>query len=221
MSAIARPSPFSLYLITGRGLAKAGAVSVCEEALSAARDTGARIGVQLREKDLTASELYALSREIKAVCARYGAPLLINDRIDVALACGADGVHLPADSFTVADARKLLGPAKLVGVSAHSVPEVEAAAAAGADFAVFGPVFRPISKLAYGPATGTKILARACAAGGALPVYALGGITPERIAELRGTGAAGAAVIGAVFGAGSPGDATRALLGALAACRFS
>lgn len=220
MSAPPRPATFALYLITDRRLA-GGGTAPCEAALSAARDAGARVAVQLREKDLGGRELCALCRELKMVCARYGAPLLVNDRIDVALACGADGVHLPADSFTVADARKLLGPARLIGVSAHDAGEVETAAAAGADFAVFGPVFRPISKPGYGPVTGTQALARACKAGGGLPVYALGGITPERVGELRGAGVAGVAVIGAVFSAASPGDATRTLLRALAACGLS
>ncbi len=210
------PHPgFSLYLITDRRLATAGIAAACEEALSAA-DTVRRgaAAVQLREKDLFARELYTLAMELRTLCRRHGAALLINDRIDVALACDADGVHLPANSFALADARRLLGPTRLIGVSTHSVTEVSAAAEAGANFAVFGPIYDPISKRAYGPATGIALLAEACAKS-ALPVYALGGITAERVPELRTAGVAGIAVVGSVFGATSPGEAARRLLQAL------
>lgn len=203
--------PFSLYLITDRKLAKSGIVAACEEALAAARPYRLGIAVQLREKDLTARELYALAREMRAVCTRHGAMLLVNDRIDVALAVDADGVHLPADSIAPADARRLLGRFKLIGVSTHTVEEVKAAGESGADFVVFGPVYDPISKSAYGPATGIEGLRRACAAS-AVPVYALGGITADRIAEIRTTSAAGVAVIGAVFGTDSPRAAIRSII---------
>jgi thiamine-phosphate pyrophosphorylase len=166
--------------------------------------------VQLREKDLTGRELLALARELRTICTAHRALLLINDRIDVALACNADGVHLPADSFSVRDARELLGTSKLIGCSTHTIAEVESAGRAGADFIVFGPVYDPISKSAYGPAAGVEALRAACEASD-IPVYALGGITADRIAELRETGIAGVAVIGSVFGADSPGDAARAL----------
>ncbi len=169
------------------------------------------VAVQLREKDLTGRELLTLARELRTICTAHGALLLINDRIDVALACDADGVHLPADSFSVRDARELLGKSKLIGCSTHTIAEVEAANRAGADFVVFGPVYEPISKRAYGPAAGVKALRAACEASD-IPVYALGGITPERIEELSDTEIAGVAAIGSVFGAASPADATRTLL---------
>ncbi len=218
---VARP-PFSLYLITDRKLAKGGIaaacrealVAVCEEALAAARMYRRFVAVQLREKDLTGREQLALARELRTICTAHGALLLINDRIDVALACDADGVHLPANSFSVRDARGLLGKSKLIGCSTHTIAEVEAANRAGADFVVFGPVYDPISKRAYGPATGVEALRAACEASD-IPVYALGGITADRIAELSDTRMAGVAVIGSVFGAASPGDATRALLQAI------
>jgi thiamine-phosphate pyrophosphorylase len=205
---------FSLYLITDRKLAKGGIVAACEEALAAAQSMDGTVAVQLREKDLTARELLALARELRKICTAHGAPLLINDRIDVALACDADGVHLPADSFSVRDARELLGKSKLIGCSTHSIAEVEAANRAGADFIVFGAVYDPISKSAYGPAAGIEALRAACEASD-IPVYALGGITAERIAEISDTEIAGVAVIGAVLGADSPGLATRALVRAI------
>lgn len=207
-------APFSLYLITGRKLAKGGLAAACAQALAGAGSDAPRIAIQLREKDLTAREQLALARELRRICSAHRAPLLINDRIDIALACDADGVHLPADSFSVRDARELLGKSKLIGCSTHSIAEVEAANRAGANFVVFGPVFDPISKNAYGPATGVDALREACEASD-IPVYALGGITPESIAELSDCEVAGVGVIGAVFGAPLPTDATRALMRAI------
>ena len=202
---------FSLYLITDRKLTKNGLVAACEEVLVAAGADAHRIAIQLREKDLPGRELLALARELRKICTAHGTKLLINGRIDVALACEADGVHLPTDSFTVRDARELLGKSKLIGCSTHSIAEVEAANRAGTNFVVFGPVFDPISKSAHGPAAGVDALREACEVSD-IPVYALGGITPERIEELSDCEIAGIAAIGAVFGASSPGDAMRALL---------
>jgi thiamine-phosphate pyrophosphorylase len=206
--------PFSLYLITDRKLIGSGLAAACEEVLAAARMYRRFVALQLREKDLTGRELLALAHELRKICTAHGALLLINDRIDVAMACHADGVHLPADSFAVRDARELLGKSKLIGCSTHTIAEVEAANRAGANFIVFGPVYDPISKSAHGPATGIEALREAYEASD-IPVYALGGITPERIAELGETGMAGVAAIGSVFAAASPADATRALLQAI------
>ena len=191
-----------------------GLIAACEEALSSAQPFGREVALQLREKDLSGRELLELARELRKVCTRYGARLIINDRIDVAIACDADGVHLPANSFAVADARKILGPAKLIGCSTHSIDEVKTASHAGADFIVFGPVFDPISKSSYGRATGVEML-RAAWDAATIPVYALGGITAERIRELRDSGVSGVAAIGSVFGAESIADATRALMQAI------
>jgi len=207
-------APFSLYLITDRKLAKGGLVAACEDALKGVGGDAPRIAIQLREKNVTGRELLALACELRKTCTNYGARLLINDRIDVALASGADGVHLPADSFSVRDARELLGKSKLIGCSTHTIAEVEAANRAGADFVVFGPVFDPISKSAYGPAAGVGALREACEVSD-IPVYALGGITPERIVQLNECEIAGVAVIGAVFGSASPADAATGLLRAI------
>ena len=222
-----RRVPFRLYLITDRNLAarRGGVVAVAAAALSAASATAGpgAVALQLREKDMEAREQYELARALRELCSRYGAALLVNDRVDVAIAAGADGVHLPANSFAVADARRLVGATCLIGVSTHEGGEVAAAAEAGADFAVYGPVYEPLSKASYGAARGAESLGAACRAGAGLPVFALGGITAERIAELGGTPAlseggrpAGVAVIGAVFGADDPAAATRTLLDALA-----
>ena len=209
---------FRLYLITDRRVVKSGdLVAACEAALSAA-PSGA-VALQLREKDLAARELYQLALRLREICRRFGALLIVNDRVDVAVAADANGVHLPFDSIGVSMARKLLGPDRLIGVSSHSPPDVAGAAREGADFAVFGPIFDPLSKPAAGPAWGASGLNAACAAG-AIPVFALGGMTPERTRELLassdpGTQPAGVASIGAIFGADSPALATAAMLSAL------
>ena len=209
---------FRLYLITDRRVVKSGdLISACEAALLAAPP--GTVGLQLREKDLPARELYELARRLRDVCTRAGAPLFVNERVDVALAADADGVHLPFNSIGVSMARRLLGPEKLIGVSSHSPPDVSGAAREGADFAVFGPIFDPLSKPATHPAWGASGLGAACRAG-AIPVFALGGITPERARGLfesldLAARPAGVATIGAIFGADSPAIATAAMLSAL------
>jgi thiamine-phosphate pyrophosphorylase len=145
--------------------------------------------VQLREKDLGDRDLYEL-----AVSARAALPppirLLVNGRFDVALAAGADGVHLPADGLPVAPLRARHGRGVLVGRSTHRVEEVERARDEGADYVTFGPVYASSGK---GAPVGLGELARAAAAG--VPVYALGGVTLRRFEELAEAGAAGIAAI--------------------------
>jgi thiamine-phosphate pyrophosphorylase len=150
------------------------------------------LAVQLREKDLDDRALYDL-----ACCARStlppAAPLLVNGRLDLALGAGADGAHLPADGVPAAALRQRFGPGVLLGVSCHSVAEVERARRDGADYATFGPVYATPSKAAYGPPAGLGALARATRAG--IPVYALGGVTLARLGEVASAGAAGVAGI--------------------------
>ena len=209
---------FLLYLITDRRVVKSGdLISSCEAALSAAAP--ATVALQLREKDLPARELYQLALRLREICTRAGVPLIVNDRVDVAIAADADGVHLPFDSIGVSMARKLLGPKRLIGVSSHSPPDVSGASREGADFAVFGPVFDPLSKAATGPAWGVSGLKAACRAG-AIPVFALGGMTADRTRELFASFGdakrpAGVASIGAIFAADSPALATAEMLSAL------
>src|SRR6516164_10808849 len=117
---------FRILLITDRKLAAArGIVEVCESALAGARQLPAgSVAVQLREKDLGGRDLCELANRLAPICRRRGVPLLINGRIDIAMAAGADGVHLPADSFSPAQARKLLGPSPIIGASTHSSSEI-------------------------------------------------------------------------------------------------
>jgi thiamine-phosphate pyrophosphorylase len=198
---------FNLYLITDRKQLPPGRDLV--DTVAAALAGGVR-AVQLREKDLAAAELFPLARELRELTARYGARLLINDRLDVALAVGADGVHLGGHSLPVAATRKILGPDKLIGVSTHRPEEVATARQEGADFVTFGPVFFTSSKAAYGDPVGLDRLREACTT--SLPVFALGGITCERLAVLRAAGARGVGLISAILTAPDPATAAAALL---------
>jgi thiamine-phosphate pyrophosphorylase len=169
---------------------------------------GARL-VQLREKDLEGGELFALAESLVLECRSAGAKLLINDRIDVALAAGADRVVLPVDSFPTTVARRLCGDRLLVGRSTHSTDEVDVARDDGCDFALFGPVFATPSKSVFGPPQGIDRLAAAAARG--LAVFAVGGITAENASEVVRAGAYGAAVIREVMAADDPGRAVARL----------
>ena len=203
-------APFRLYLVTDRPrTAGRPLLDVIEQALQGGVDA-----VQVREKDLPASELVDLARRVRTLCRRYGARLLINDRVDVALAVGADGVHLPVDSFSPAEARQLLGAGALIGASTHSEAEARAAVAGGADFIVFGPVFDTPSKRALGAPVGLEALATV-SHGSAIPVLAIGGITADRVASVRRCGAQGIAVIGAILEAADPRAAATELRAAL------
>jgi thiamine-phosphate pyrophosphorylase len=204
------PGPgFRLYLVTDR---RATAGRPLAPVLDACLDAGLP-AVQLREKDLPAGELFRLAADLRALTGRHGARLLVNDRADVALAVGADGVHLPAAGLPPAVARRLLGPTRLLSVSTHSAEEVDAAAAAKADFVVFGPVYETPSKRPYGQPKGLDGLAGVCQRS-RLPVFAIGGVTAARVAETRAAGAAGVAVIRALLEAEDPAAATKELLAA-------
>ncbi len=169
--------------------------------------------VQLREKDLGGRALGELARELLPLCRARGAPLLINDRVEVALALGLEGVHLPAASFPVGAARALLGPDRLLGVSCHYRADVAAARAGGADYATFGPLFDTPSKRTFGAPLGLAALSDAALEG--LPLFGLGGVEVERAAGVARAGARGVAVIGAWLGAGDPATAVEQLVAAV------
>ena len=145
--------------------------------------------VQIREKDLDDRDLYDLARLARTLLPPT-TRLLVNGRLDVALAAGADGVHLPADGVPVGALRARFGEGVLIGRSTHTVEEVERARDEGADYVTFGPVFATPGK---GAPVGLEGLARAVAAG--VPVLALGGVTLERLGSLAGVGVAGVAAI--------------------------
>jgi thiamine-phosphate pyrophosphorylase len=197
------PVPRLVLVTDRRAIGDRDLVAVVAAALD-----GGLPAVQLREKDLPGRPLLALAERLRGETARRRALLLVNDRVDVAVAAGADGVHLGGGALPVAVARGLLPPGALVGASVHTVDE---AAACDADFAVFGPVWATPSKAAYGAPQGERRLADAVGAAH-VPVLAIGGVAASRVAAARAAGAHGVAVIRAILAADDPAAATRALV---------
>lgn len=146
--------------------------------------------VQVRQKDLGAKALFALTRQAMG----SGVKVIVNSRLDVALAVGAAGVHLPADSPPPSRLRPVVGAGMLIGVSCHSIGDVERAEAEGADYALLSPVFDSPSKPGYGPALGLEILAQACSRV-RIPVLALGGVDESTAGGCMAAGAAGFAAV--------------------------
>jgi thiamine-phosphate pyrophosphorylase len=172
--------------------------------------------VQVREKDLPAVDLAALCRRLRAPTRERGALLIVNDRVDVALATAADAVQRTGTSLPVDDIRAIAGTRLSVGASVHSLEDAIEAETKGADWLVFGPVYDTPSKRPYGAPQGLDALAKVTGRV-RVPVIAIGGITPTRVREVRAAGAHGVAAITAILTAPSPGDAVRRFLEALAA----
>jgi thiamine-phosphate pyrophosphorylase len=172
--------------------------------------------VQVREKDLGAADLAALCRPLRDLTRDHGARLIVNDRVDVALAVGADGVQRTHASLAVDDIRAIAGRRLAIGASVHSLEAAIDAELRGADWIVFGPLYDTPSKRRWGAPQGPERLAKLTAAV-RIPVVVIGGITPERVGAVRAAGAAGVAVIAAILDTASPGDATKRFLEALAA----
>jgi thiamine-phosphate pyrophosphorylase len=150
--------------------------------------------VQVREKDLPARRLLRLAREILAAVEPFDVTVVINDRIDVAEAAGAHGVHLGGESLPPAEARRLLGTDAWIGVSTHGVEEALAAERGGADYVTFGPIHETPSKAGILRPTGAPAIA-AVRRRVTIPILALGGMRPERVAEAMAHGASGVAVV--------------------------
>jgi thiamine-phosphate pyrophosphorylase len=170
-------------------------------------------GIQLRDRRAAGRALFDAATELRAMTRAASALLLVNDRVDVAIAADADGVHLPAASFRVAAARAALGPDACIGRSTHAPAEASAAAADGADYVVLGPIFRTPSKEPYGAPLGVAALG---AVHIAVPLIAIGGITAANVADVLRAGADGVAVVRAVLDAPDPASAAAALAAALA-----
>lgn len=201
---------FDLYLVTDRSLVQGkDLLRILEQAL----DGGLR-AIQLREKDLGGRELFILAEKVKALCNRYRACLFVNDRVDVALGVDAEGVQLGSASMPVDVVRTLVGQTKIIGVSTHSLKEAEEAQRAGADFVLFGPIYFTPSKAAYGKPQGILSL-KEVVEKISLPVYAIGGIKAENIAEVKETRVRGVALISAIMSVHDPRRAAQEILEAL------
>ena len=195
-----------LYAVTDR--AWTGSQPLARQ-VEAALQNGATC-LQLREKALDPAAFREEARQMAALCRRYGVPLIINDNVEVALACGAAGVHLGQQDMPIAQARRMAGPDLILGASAHTVQEALEAQAAGADYLGVGAVFSTSTKADASPLPLTTL--REICAAVSIPVVAIGGITETNLLQLTGCGAAGVAVVSAIFGAPDPGAATARLV---------
>ncbi len=186
---------FKLYLITDRKLT----AMPLPAAINMALRGGVR-SIQLREKDLPIRELLALAQDLRQMTNEFHAMLFINDRVDVAIAVGADGVHLGHNSMPVEAVRRLVGRQMLIGVSTHNIKEAQEAERGGADFITFGPVFDVPRKGKYGESVGIESLFNV-KKNVNLPIYGLGGVKSGNIGTVMGAGAFGVAMITEIFGA--------------------
>jgi thiamine-phosphate pyrophosphorylase len=196
-----------LTLITERRLCERLSL---EEAVARAIGGGINV-VQLREKDLAAAQLVPLADRLRAIT-RDKALLIVNSHLDVALLCGADGVHLPEKGASVAATRRLVGDGLVIGRSVHSVEEAVKAEDEGADYVQVGAIFPTRSH--PGPPAGLGLL-ESVAARVSIPIVAVGGITARNVGQVMQAGARGAAVISAILGSPSPGAAARGLAEAM------
>lgn len=184
---------YSIYLVTDDGCLQGRALIDCvREALE-----GGVTLVQYRAKTASSAEMYNEALQLKALCDSFNVPLIINDRLDIAMAVGAAGVHLGQDDLPCAAARRILGEDYLIGVSAHNPAEARAALLCGADYLGCGAVFGTATK-ADVQKLGTDGLAAICKAKG-LPVVGIGGVTADNYREVRAAGADGAAIVSGIL----------------------
>ena len=195
---------YSVYLVTDTGMCpRENLIDVCGKAI----DGGATL-IQLREKDISSRAFYEEALALKALCARRAVPLLINDRVDIALAAGADGIHIGQSDIPLEAARRLLGKDKIIGVSAGSVAEAVEAEQGGADYLGVGAVF-PTSTKDDAENVGIDML-KAVREAVKIPIVGIGGINAENIEKLRGTGIDGVAVVSCIMASRDPEAAAAA-----------
>ena len=196
-----------LYLVTDRSLSLGRELgSVVESAV----EGGVSI-VQLREKNLCTRDFVSLALRIKSLLSPFGVPLIINDRVDVALACNADGVHIGQSDMPYGLARKILGGQRIIGLSVENMEQVLEANSLDVDYIGVSPVFSTPTKTDTAPPFGLEGL-RQAAGISSHPVVAIGGINASNASEIRSCGAAGIAVVSAVMSAPDPSGAAQTLL---------
>ena len=155
--------------------------------------------IQLREKHKAAGDWFPDALEAAKLCREAGVLCIVNDRVDIAIGVGADGVHLGQDDMPVADARRLLGPDKIIGLSTHDIGQLEAALREPVDYLAIGPIFDTSTKSDPDPAIGIEMLSKAAKTSGMMPLVAIGGIKADNLASIISAGAASAAIIGALL----------------------
>lgn len=188
------PLRFRLYAITDRDLCVPRTVY---DTIHTLLDVGVS-AIQFREKDLSDVEYIKLAEPLCKLCHTYSAQLFINSRIEIAMNIGADGLHLPGDSASVQKVIEETNGRFIIGSSVHTLAEAKQRETEGADFITYSPIYPTVSKPDYGPAVGVEAL-RNVAEGINIPVFALGGITPERVSECLDAGAYGVAVMSGVM----------------------
>ncbi|MCZ8520254.1 MULTISPECIES: thiamine phosphate synthase [Paenibacillus] len=197
----------AVYLVTGtEGYGGRSAAEIVREALS-----GGVTLVQLREKTAPLRDVLPAGREIRSLCRSAGVPFVVNDRVDLALLLEADGVHVGQDDLPGGEARKLLGPEAILGISAGTMEEAEWAVSQGADYLGVGPVYATASKGDAGEAIGTELIRRIRARWPRLPLVGIGGIHKGNAAPVFEAGAQGVAVISAITRQTDPREAARGL----------
>jgi len=202
-------SPF-IYPLTDRKLAGSAPIG---EIIRALCSGGARL-IQLREKGSTAREFLETALEAVAAARACGARLLVNDRVDIACLADADGAHLGDKDFPPSEARLLLGPKAIIGISCHSLEDVEAATGEPVDYIAVGSVFPTDTKVLRFPVVGTEMIRQARTLS-SLPIVAIGGITRDNAAEVIAAGADGIALISELMVPGEIGSRTRELVSAI------
>ena len=191
---------YRLYLVTDREVLKGrDLLQAVEEALA-----GGVTLVQLREKDASGREFYQLAVSMKNLAARFGVPLLINDRLDIALAVQADGIHIGQGDLPLPVARKLLGPGKIIGYSVSNTEEARYGEKHGADYLGAGPVFTTATKKVSTPTLGPAGLKRIKEMV-SIPVVGIGGINLGNVKEVRNSGIDGVSIVSGILGSDQPG----------------
>jgi thiamine-phosphate pyrophosphorylase len=201
---------YGLYLVTDRGLSGGRPLEkIVRESVG-----GGVTVVQLREKNVGTREFLDQAFVLRQVTAELGVPLIINDRVDVAIACRADGIHLGQDDMPCALARPIVGEDMIIGVSVSTADEALKAEADGADYLGVGPIFATPTKPDAVPATGLGVLSAICRAV-RIPLVGIGGISEKNASDIIAAGADGVAVVSAIVASPDPGAAARAIRSAV------